>query len=107
MKYKSARGFTGWGQLGILLALLGAGFVLVAITKITIGSLLIDSNVPLAQKGDAMMKALFKPENVTYLQLSQVLSTFFIMFLPALLYMLICHGKNKLWLGFSKYLNVW
>src|ERR1700759_2383318 len=107
MHYKSARGFTGWGQLALLLAFLGAGFILAVIMQFAVASSLIGSNVPLAKMGDAMQAALFKPENATALQVSQVLGTFFMMFLPAFIYMRICYGKNKLWLGFSNHINIW
>ncbi len=107
MKYKSAKGFSGWGQLGILFLFVGAGFVITGIIQLVIGLSIIDPNIPLAQKGEAMMKALFKPENSNWLQISQISGTLFLMFLPALIYSLICNGKNKLWLGFSRYINVW
>ncbi|HEY4147610.1 MAG TPA: CPBP family intramembrane glutamic endopeptidase, partial [Chitinophagaceae bacterium] len=107
MQYKSAKGFTGWGQLAILIAFLGAGLVLAVIVQFAIGSLLIGPNVPTAQMGEAMAAAFLKPQNATYIQVSQILGTFFLMFLPAFLYMRICHGKNKLWLGFSKHINFW
>jgi uncharacterized protein len=76
------------------------------IIQLLIGKSLIGPNVPVQQMGDAMMKALFKPENAIYLQLSQVAGTLFLMFLPTVGYSLICNGKDKLWLGFSRYINL-
>lgn len=105
MEYRSAKGFTGWAQLGILFGFVGAGLILAGVTQLFIAKSLIDPNTPLQQMGDAMMKALFKPENVMYLQLSQVAGTLFLMFLPTVAYSLICNGKNVLWIGFSKHLN--
>ncbi|HSC37933.1 MAG TPA: CPBP family intramembrane glutamic endopeptidase, partial [Chitinophagaceae bacterium] len=58
------------------------------------------------QKVLAMTKAMLLPENVFYLQLSQVLGVALMMFLPALSYMLICHGPDSLWLGFSRRVNI-
>ena len=106
LNYKSAKGYTGWGQLGILFAFVGVGFVFAAIIQIAIGSSLISSNIPFAQSGPAMMKALFKPENIFYLQLSQILGTFFLMFLPVFFYVWLCHGRSPLWVGFSRQLNL-
>ena len=107
MEYRSAKGFTGWGQLGILFAFIGGGFIIAAIIQLVIGFSLIEKGLPPLQQGDAMLKALFKPENLGWLQISQVLSTFFLMFLPAVAYSLICNGKHPLWLGFSKRINLW
>lgn len=50
---------------------------------------------------------MMQPENIGYARLSQVLGTFFIFFLPALSYQLICHGKKSLLLSCSKHLNGW
>ena len=105
MEYRSVKGFTGWGQLGILLIFLAAGFILTAGIQIVIGMQLIPHGLPLDKMGDAMLKAMMLPENVAYARLSQVLGTFFLLFLPAVLFMLVCHGKNKFWLGFNKHIN--
>ena len=105
MEYRSVKGFTGWGQLGILLVFLGAGFILAAGVQIIIGLQLIPSDLPADKLGDAMVKALTQPENITSARLSQVLGTFCLLFLPAVLFLLVCHGKNKFWLGFNRHIN--
>jgi membrane protease YdiL (CAAX protease family) len=56
---------------------------------------------------EAMVNSMLLPENVGAARLSQVLGTFFLFFVPAVLFMLICHGKNKFWLGFNKHINGW
>lgn len=53
-----------------------------------------------------MLKALMQPENVYYLQLSQVLGTLFLMCLPVLFYTFLCHGRDLLWVGFSRRLSL-
>ena len=105
MEYRSVKGFTGWGQLGILLVFLGAGFILTAGVQLIIAFQLIPSGLPPDKMGDAMIKALMQPENVSAARLAQVLGTFCLLFLPAVLFMLVCHGKNKFWLGFNKHIN--
>lgn len=105
MGYRSVKGFTGLGQLGILLAFLGAGFILAAIVQVGIGMMLIPSGLPPDKMADAMVKALMLPENVTYARVSQIAGTFFLFFLPPLMYLLVCHGKNPFWLGFNKHIN--
>ncbi len=105
MQYRSVKGFTGWGQIGILLAFLGAGVILTGVVQYIIGMQLIPKGLPMEKMGEEMLKAMLKPENVGYARLSQVLSTFCLFFLPAVAYMIICHGKNKFWLGFNKHIN--
>jgi len=106
MQFKSVKGFTGWAQLGILLAFIGLGLVLAAGIQLyfamkTLGP----TNLPLAESGDAMLKALLKPENAVYAQLSQIFGTFFLLFVPSILFILVCYGK-LLWAGFNKYFTV-
>jgi len=105
MQYRSVKGFTGWGQLGILLAFLGAGFILTGGIQYIIGLQLIPKALPMEKMGEEMLKAMLKPENVGYARLSQVLSTLCLFFIPAVAYMILCHGKNKFWLGFNKHIN--
>jgi membrane protease YdiL (CAAX protease family) len=105
MEYRSVKGMTGWGQLGILLVFTGAGFILAGIVQLAIAYQLVSPGLPMDKIGDAMVKALLLPENVTYSRIAQVSGTFLLLFLPAVAYMLICHGKNKFWLGFNKHIN--
>lgn len=105
MEYRSVKGFTGWGQLGILLVFLGAGFILAGGIQLVIGMQLIPSGLPADEMMEAMLKAMMLPENVTYARISQVTGTFFLLFMPAVLYMIVCHGKNPFWLGFNKHIN--
>jgi len=105
MQYRSIKGFSGLGQLGILLSFLGLGFIMVMAVQFLIGLQLVPSGMPVEKMGEEMIKAMMLPENVNYARASQVLSTFFLFFVPAALYMLICHGKNASWLGFNKHIN--
>ena len=107
MQYRSVKGFTGWGQLGILLIFLGAGFLLAGIVQLVIGLQMIPAGVPLDKMPDEMLKAMTNPANVGYARLSQVLGTFFLLCIPALLYLVVCHGKNIFWLGFNKHIKAW
>ena len=105
MNYRSVKGFTGWGQLGILLIFLGAGFVLAGGVQLLIGFQLIPAGLPPDKMAEAMINSMLLPENVGAARLSQVLGTFFLFFIPSVLFMLVCHGKNKFWLGFNKHIN--
>lgn len=105
MEYRSVKGFTGWGQLGIFLVFLGAGLILTAGIQLIIAYQLIPSGLSTDKMGEAMIKALTLPENVNSARLAQVLGQFAILFLPAVLFMFVCYGKNKFWLGFNKHIN--
>ena len=107
MQYRSVKGISGWGQLGILVAFLGLGFILAGVVQFIIVMPLMPSNIPAGKMGDEMMKVLMRPENVTSARLAQVLGTFFLLFVPAALYLIVCHGRNKFWLGFNKHINGW
>lgn len=105
MEYRSVKGFTGWGQLGILLIFTGAGLILAGGVQLFIGWQIIPAGVPSDKMADAMVDALMQPENVGAARLAQVLGTFCIFFIPSVLFMFLCHGKNKFWLGFNKHIN--
>jgi membrane protease YdiL (CAAX protease family) len=107
MQYRSVKGFTGAGQLGFLLIFLGAGFLLAGAVQFLIGMQLMPAGTPIDRMGDELVKAMINPANVGYARLSQVLGTFFLLFVPAVLYLLLCHGKNSFWLGFNRYINGW
>jgi len=105
MQYRSIKGFTGAGQLGILLIFLGGGFLLAGAVQLLIGLQLIPSGLPLDKMADEMLKAMVNPANVGYARLSQVLGTFCLLFIPSVLFLLVCHGRNPFWLGFNKHIN--
>ena len=105
MNYRTVKGFTGWGQLGILMAFLGAGVILTFIVQTIILFQIIPSGLSMDKIQQESVSALLKPENITYVRLSQVLGTFCLLFLPAVSFMIVCHGKNKFWLGFNKHIN--
>lgn len=107
MTYKSVKGFTGAGQLGILLVSLGLGFILAAGAQFIIGLEMVPKGTTLTNMGDAMIKAMMDPGNIGYARLAQVLGTFFLLFIPAVLYSWITNGRNKFWLGFNSYINVY
>jgi membrane protease YdiL (CAAX protease family) len=107
MQYKSVKGFSGWGQLGILLVFFGLGFILAAAVQLLIGLQLVPRGISADKLGETVLKAMMEPENIGYARLSQVLGTFFLLFVPASLYLIVCHGKNTFWFGFNKHINGW
>lgn len=105
MEYKSVKGYSGLGQFGILLVFLGLGFILAGGAQLLIAFQLIPAGTGLQDMGDALIKALMLPENIGYARFAQVLGTFLLLFVPAVLYSLVTNGRNPFWLGFNKYIN--
>jgi membrane protease YdiL (CAAX protease family) len=105
MQYKSNKGFTGMGQLGILLVLIGGCVILATIVQILMGMQMIPKNTGFNGIEKAIMEAIKKPENINLMRWMQFFSTFFMFFVPAFIYSWICNGKNIFWLGFNKYIN--
>ena len=106
MQYKSNKGFTGLGQLGMLILFIGVGMILAAIIQFIIGMQMIPSGTSFEKMGDAMLKAMEDPKNVNAARWLQFFSTLMMFCIPALMYSFVCHGKQLLWLGFSKYINL-
>ena len=105
MQYKTVKGFSGWGQLGMLLVFLGVGFILTVVVQLIIAVKMVPVGTSIFASPDVIMNAMMDPKNISLARLMQVAGTFFLLFVPALLYSLVTNGKNKFWLGFNKYLN--
>ena len=105
MVHSTAKRFSYWSQLAILLGLVGFGLILSGFAVTIIGSKALGpTTLTGIAAAEAMQKALFKPQNANYAQLAQILGTFLMLFLPSVAFILICH-KKFLWAGFSKYFN--
>jgi hypothetical protein len=107
MQYKSVKGFSGFGQLGMLFVFLGLGFILAGGVQLIIGMQMIPAGTAFKDIGNAMLEAMAKPENVGYTRLAQVSGTFFLLFIPAILFSWVTNGRNKFWLGFNPYVNIY
>ena len=105
MEYKSVKGFSGWSQFGFLLVFLGLAFVVAGIVQTALLFSILPEGTSLAGLATALEKAMFLPENMAMLQISQVVGTFLLFFLPAVLFAIVVHGKNPFWLGFNPYLK--
>jgi uncharacterized protein len=99
--------FSYWAQLAILLGLVGVGVIISSFITIGIGVKAMGGNMAEAMKNpEALQAALLNPANAGYAQAAQIAGTFFMMFMPSMAFILICH-KKMLWAGFSKHFNVW
>lgn len=105
MEYKSVKGFSGWAQLGFLFAFLGAGFVVTAGVQALFLIKMIPSGTDISD-ADVLMKAMVAPQNINPARVLQVVSTLFLLFLPAYFWSVISNGGKLFWLGFNKYFTV-
>ena len=105
MVHSTAKRFSYWSQLAILLGLVGVGLIISGFAINLIGSKALGpTTLTGIAAAEATQKALLKPENANYAQLAQILGTFLMLFLPSVAFILICH-KKFLWAGFSRYFN--
>ncbi|RYD79157.1 MAG: CPBP family intramembrane metalloprotease [Sphingobacteriales bacterium] len=105
MQYRSVKGFTSAGALGMLLVFLGLGFILAGGAQFIIGMKMVPEGTSMEKMGDAMLKAMLDPKNVGLARLSQFLGTLCLLFIPVMLYNLVVNGKNTFWLGFNKHIT--
>lgn len=105
MLYRSAKGYTGTAQIGLLMVFLGLGFVLAAVTQLIIAFQMVPEGTPMAAMGDAMLEAMKQPQHVGYARLAQVLGTFCLLCIPAWLFSRVVNGPKLFWLGFNRYVT--
>lgn len=106
MVYKSVKGYGGWAQLGFLFLFTGVGLMLAALFQMVVAFSLMPQGTTLNNMSEALLKVMNDPKNVNALRVMQVVSTLLMLALPAWAFMRLCHSKNWLWLGFSKYVTV-
>lgn len=106
MSYKTVKGFSGLAQIGILFIFLGLGFVLAGLSQFLIGMNMVPADTATEAIPTALLKAMKQPENINTVRILQVTSTFFLMFLPAVLSSWVTNGNKRFWLGFNPYLHI-
>ncbi len=104
MEFRSVKGFTGLGQIGILVAFMAAGIMIAGAVQFFIANLILPAGASITD-ADAIMKAMMAPQNVNIARINQILSSFALLGMPALAYNFICNGKSMQWLGFSKHIS--
>lgn len=90
------KGFSGWGQLGVLLGLVGAG--LIVGSMVSMGAWWAMTGAGLANLATDMLN----PAYAGPIKVIQALSTFFGFFVPAVAFGFICFRNGWQVLGFSK-----
>ena len=87
-------------QLGILIGLAGAGLLVGGI---------ISAGLMFSQLGMAKavkMEELFKPENINLIRWLQIISTFFIFFIPTVVFARIVSKKPFQYLGYNRHIKI-
>ena len=105
MQYKSNKGYTGFGQLGLLFIFIGLGLILASIVQLVIGMQMVSPETSFMHLEEAMMTAMKDPKNVQTIRILQIAGTFCLMFIPTVLFSWIVNGKNPFWLGLNKHFN--
>ena len=105
MQYKSNKGYTGFSQLGMLLAFVGLGLILATLAQLIIGLQMVPKGTSMLQLQEAMMAAMKDPKNVQTIRILQIAGTFCLMFVPSVMFSWIVNGNNPFWMGFNKYFN--
>ena len=106
MAHFASNKFNYWGQLGILLLLLGVGMIAGSIASFI--PLMGKINFHDLKSGSAgtMIEGILKPENANAIRWMQFLLTLFFFFLPPVAYALVCHSKPFVHLGFNHSIKI-
>ncbi|MGC4101367.1 lysostaphin resistance A-like protein [Ferruginibacter sp.] len=99
MAHVATRRFTYWGQLGILMLLMGVGLLVGQ----GIDLLILVSKFPaLLSDPEKTMNQILVPENADILRLTQLIAVLLMFVAPAIIYGRICHRKPLVHLGLAK-----
>lgn len=89
------------GQFGILLGFIGLGFIVAAFIQLGVGYSLMEKNVPMQKWGEAIIKAMMKPENINVTRWLQIISAAVMFLLPVLFTTMIISKKPVPYMGFN------
>jgi membrane protease YdiL (CAAX protease family) len=101
MAFVASKKISYWGQLGLLTALTGAGLVIGGIASLIPIMTKMDLSELHGLSSREIMNSLLVPENAGLLRVMQFITTFFLFFLPPVIYAWICHNKAFTHLGYK------
>jgi membrane protease YdiL (CAAX protease family) len=96
---RNSKNFSYLAQLGILIGLIGAGMIIGSIVSVIIWLMM--TGRPIL----AMANDMLKPQYYNAVMTIQVVSTFFLFFLPVYFFALICYRKPAKFIGFNTNIN--
>ncbi|MGH2565064.1 MAG: hypothetical protein ACRDE5_11155, partial [Ginsengibacter sp.] len=92
---RNSKNFSYTAQFGILIGLIGAGMIIGSIISVVIW--LIMTGKPILAMADDMLK----PRYYNAIMVMQIVSTFFLFFLPVYFFAMICYRKPGKFIGFN------
>lgn len=106
MQYSTAKGFSGWTALGMLIIFLVAGFIVAAIFQFIISYGMLPAGTSFDKLPAALEAAMKDERNVNSLRIMQVGSTFLMLCIPTILFSRLVNGRSYFWMGFNKHINI-
>jgi membrane protease YdiL (CAAX protease family) len=105
MQYNTIKGYSGLSAFCLMVLFLTIGLFLGAVVQTIIAMIMVPAGTSFMALATALPKAMKDPTNVGLLRLMQVLGTFTMLFIPAILYNWVVNGKRWFWLGFNKHIS--
>jgi len=107
MAHLATKRFNYWNQLAVLIGLVGVGLIIGGVIALVLPFIVdLNAGIKMSTNPAQFMDRLLKPENATLLRWITFITSFFMFFLPTVLYALICHKKPFAHLGFKKNNNI-
>lgn len=107
MAHLATKRFNYWNQLAVLIGLVGLGLIIGGATALILPFIVdLNAGIKMSTNSAQLMDNLLKPENAALLRWITFITSFFMFFLPTVLYALICHKKPFIHLGFKNNSNL-
>ena len=107
MAHLATNRFNYWNQLAVLVGLIGVGLIIGGAIALILPFIVnLDAGIKMSTNSAQLMENLLKPENAALLRWITFLTSFFMFFLPTVLYAFICHKKPFVHLGFKHNSNI-
>ena len=107
MAHLATKRFNYWNQLAVLIGLVGVGLIIGGVIALVLPFIVdLNAGIKMSTNSAQFMDRLLKPENAALLRWITFITSFFMFFLPTVLYALICHKKPFAHLGFKKNNNI-
>ena len=107
MAHLATNRFNYWNQLAVLIGLIGVGLIIGGAIALILPFIVnLDAGIKMSTNSAQLMENLLKPENAALLRWITFLTSFFMFFLPTVLYAFICHKKPFVHLGFKHNSNI-
>jgi len=107
MAHLATNRFNYWNQLAVLIGLVGVGLIIGGVIALVLPFIVdLNAGIKMSTNPAQFMDRLLKPENAALLRWITFITSFFMFFLPTVLYALICHKNPFAHLGFKKNNNI-